>query len=78
MKALLIQQGLSDAIKPKPISMNDEQRAKWQEVQEKAHSAFVICLSDKGLREVSHEKTALEVWNKLQELYLQKILANQL
>lgn len=35
MKTLLIQQGFSDAIKPKPTNMIDEQKSKWQEVQEK-------------------------------------------
>lgn len=78
MKALLIQHGLSDAIKKKLDNMTDEQEAKWKDMQEKAHSAIVLCLSDKVLREVSHEETALKVWKKLQELYLQKTLANRL
>lgn len=78
MKALLVQHGLSDAIKATPIVITDEQREKWQEAQEKAHSAIVLCLSDKVLRKVSHEETALDVWNKLQEPYLQKTLVNRL
>lgn len=78
MKVLLVQQGLSESIKEKLATMTDEQAVKWQEAQEKAHSAIVLCLADNVLREVSHVETALEVWNKLQELYLQKTLANRL
>lgn len=78
MKALLVQQGLSQAIKTKSDQMTDEQSVKWQENQEKAHSAIVLCLADSVLREVSHAETALEVWQKLQDLYLQKSLASRL
>lgn len=30
------------------------------------------CLGDKVVREVIHEHTALQIWNKFQDLYMQK------
>ena len=44
----------------------------------KAHSAIVLNLTDKVLREVSKETTAYGVWVKLESLYITKSLANQL
>lgn len=58
--------------------MTNEERKKWRELQQKAHSALILCLVNKVMREVSHEETILGVWNKLQELYLQRSLANRL
>lgn len=69
MRVFLVQQGLANAIKSTLANMTDEQKSKWQEIQERAHSEIVLCLSYKFLREASHEKTTIEVWNKFQELH---------
>ena len=37
---------------------------------EKAHSAIVLSLDDKVLRQVSKKKTAAGVWTKLEALYM--------
>ncbi|KAD6454693.1 hypothetical protein E3N88_09399 [Mikania micrantha] len=47
-------------------------------VMEKAHSAIILSLGDRVLREVSKEVTAASVWNKLEGLYMTKSLANRL
>lgn len=79
MKALLVQQGLADAIKSetefvKAIAAEDKRK----EMKEKAHSAIILCLSDKVLREVSKEETAAAVWTKLESFYMTKTFANRL
>ncbi|GKC26414.1 zinc finger, CCHC-type containing protein [Tanacetum coccineum] len=48
------------------------------ELNKKAHSAVVLCLSNKVLREVTGETTAAGVWSKLKTLYMTKSLANKL
>ena len=82
MKALLIQQGLADAIKSKsPVieeGVDEKVAAKKREIWEKAHSAIVLCLGGKVLREVAKETTAMGVWAKLETLYMTKSLANRL
>ena len=45
---------------------------------EKAHSAIILCLGDRALREVASEKTAATIWTKLEKLYMTKSLANKL
>lgn len=87
MKALLVQQGLADALKsekdsekdPEKEAVPDEKTAiKKQEISDRAHSTIVLSLADKVLREVSRETTAAGVWAKLESLYMTKSLANRL
>lgn len=44
----------------------------------KAHGAIILCLGDNALREVSKEKTANQLWKKLEQLYIRKSLQNML
>jgi len=44
----------------------------------KARSATILCLGDKGLREVAKEKIVLLMWVKLESLYMTKSLAPRL
>ncbi|GJW18326.1 retrotransposon protein, putative, ty1-copia subclass [Tanacetum coccineum] len=48
------------------------------ELNKKAHSAVILCLGNKVLREVTGETTAAGVWSKLETLYMTKSLANKL
>nr|GEU92108.1 retrovirus-related Pol polyprotein from transposon TNT 1-94 [Tanacetum cinerariifolium] len=48
------------------------------ELNKKAHSAVILCLGNKVLREVTRETTAAGVWSKLETLYMTKSLANKL
>ncbi|GKD24493.1 zinc finger, CCHC-type containing protein [Tanacetum coccineum] len=48
------------------------------ELNKKAHSAVILYLGNKVMREVTEEMTATGVWSKLETLYMRKSLANKL
>ncbi|GJR42270.1 retrovirus-related pol polyprotein from transposon TNT 1-94 [Tanacetum coccineum] len=75
MHALLIQYGCEAALEVLPADMEAQAKA---ELNKKAHSAVILCLGNKVLREVTRETTAAEVWSKLETLYMTKSLANRL
>ncbi|KAH9767149.1 hypothetical protein KPL71_011170 [Citrus sinensis] len=83
MEALLITQGLGDAIelatkkegKEGSSSCTPEQIA---EIDKKAKNTIILSLSDSVIREVAKEKTVAELWAKLESLYMTKSLANRL
>ena len=78
MRALLVHQGLDDALKGDkglPSTMSEKEK---KEIMEKAHSVIVLSLGDKVLRKVSKEKTVAAIWSKLECLYMTKSLANRL
>ena len=75
MRALLVQQELAEALEGAnllPTSMSERDK---KVALEKAHSAIILSLGDKVLREVLKEKSAVEVWLKLESLYMAKSLA---
>nr|KYP63309.1 Retrovirus-related Pol polyprotein from transposon TNT 1-94 [Cajanus cajan] len=76
MNALLVHQGLDAALSDEAI-MKVEER-KRTKVLKKAYSAILLSLGDEVLREVAEEKTAMEIWKKLESLYLKRSLANRL
>ncbi|KAL8542762.1 hypothetical protein ACS0TY_003589 [Phlomoides rotata] len=78
MKALLVHHGLASALQPDAGAESSISREKKVEIMEKAHSAIILCLGDKPLREVSKEKTAIDVWKKLESLYQTKSVSNKL
>ena len=78
MEAILIQQGVEKALlldKDLLESMIEKER---QEVQRKAYSLIILSLSDQVLRKISHEKTVVGVWKKLEELYRTRALPNRI
>ncbi|GJW05065.1 retrovirus-related pol polyprotein from transposon TNT 1-94 [Tanacetum coccineum] len=75
MRTLLIQHGCEAALEVLPADMEAEAKA---ELNKKAHSAVILCLGNKVLREVTGETTAAGVWTKLETLYMTKSLANKL
>lgn len=78
MRALMVHQGVVDALKGEeglPEAMTEKEK---KEVMEKAHSAIILSLGDRVLREVSKEITAAGIWSKLEGLYMTKSLANRL
>ncbi|GJV93171.1 transferase, chloramphenicol acetyltransferase-like domain protein [Tanacetum coccineum] len=75
MRALLIQHGCEAALEVLPADMEAEAKS---ELNKKAHSAVILCLGNKVLREVTGETTAAGVWTKLETLYMTKSLANKL
>nr|GEU72451.1 retrovirus-related Pol polyprotein from transposon TNT 1-94 [Tanacetum cinerariifolium] len=75
MRALLIQHGCEAALEVLPADMEAQAKA---ELNKKAHSAVILCLGNKVLREVTGETTTAGVWSKLETLYMTKSLANKL
>ncbi|GKA08192.1 retrovirus-related pol polyprotein from transposon TNT 1-94 [Tanacetum coccineum] len=80
MRCLLIQHGWEAALDPFPETMTnaDKTTALKTDVYKKAHSALLLCLDNKVLREVNKESFAAGVWLKLETLYMTKSLANNL
>ena len=78
MKAILVQQGIQAALLGEdnlPAHLTEKEKV---DMLEKAHSALILSLGDKVLREVSKETSASGVWSKLESLYMTKSLANRL
>nr|GEU94779.1 retrovirus-related Pol polyprotein from transposon TNT 1-94 [Tanacetum cinerariifolium] len=75
MRALLIQHGCEAALEVLPADMEAQTKA---DLNKKAHSAMILCLGYKVLREVTGETTTAEVWSKLDTLYMIKSVANKL
>ncbi|KAB1211558.1 Retrovirus-related Pol polyprotein from transposon TNT 1-94 [Morella rubra] len=70
MRALLRQQGLAEILDDKaPIWGNEEDSSKAKEefaaLEEKAHSAIMLSLSDGVLRDVTDEETVVGLLKKL-------------
>ena len=76
MSALLVYQGLAKALeketKLEKMTVDSDKKV----LMEKAHSAIILSLGDKVLRQVSKEKAAIELWAKLEEPYMTKSLVN--
>uniref|UniRef100_A0A251V331 Putative zinc finger, CCHC-type n=1 Tax=Helianthus annuus TaxID=4232 RepID=A0A251V331_HELAN len=78
MRALLVHQGIVDALAGEaklPAGLTDKEK---KDILEKAHSAIILSLGDRVLREVSKETSAAGIWAKLESLYMTKSLANRL
>ncbi|KAH9717203.1 hypothetical protein KPL71_021739 [Citrus sinensis] len=83
MEALLITQGLGDAINPVIKSEDAEASSsrtpeQMAEIDKKARSTIILSLGDSVIREVAKEKTVAGLWAKLEQLYMTKSLANRL
>lgn len=78
MRALLVHQGLEEALMGTGCLPDDMSEPEKKALMEKAHSAILLSLGDKVLRKVSKEKTAAGLWSKLESLYMTKSLVNRL
>ncbi|WVZ00942.1 hypothetical protein V8G54_027011 [Vigna mungo] len=78
MEAILIQQGCNEALKGESKMSDTMTQEKKKKMGDKARSAIILCLGDKVLREVAKEKTAAEIWVKLESLYMTRSLAHRL
>ncbi|KAH9658994.1 hypothetical protein KPL70_023693 [Citrus sinensis] len=83
IEALLITQGLGDAIDPVIKSEDTEASSsrtpkQMAEIDNKARSTIILSLGDSVIREVANEKTVARLWAKLEQLYMTKCLANKL
>ncbi|GJW98518.1 retrovirus-related pol polyprotein from transposon TNT 1-94, partial [Tanacetum coccineum] len=77
MRCLLIQHGWEAALDPFPETMTDAEKtaALKTDVYKKAHSALLLCLDNKVLREVNKEDSAAGVWLK-ESLTLEDVLSS--
>lgn len=78
MRAILVLQGLQDALAGEgklPSTLTEKEK---KDLLENARSALILSLGDRVLREVSKEKTAAEIWLKLENLHMSKSPENRL
>ena len=69
-------QGLEDALNGE-TNLDVKMEGKDKKILlDKAHSAIILSLGDKVLRQVSKEKIAAGIWSKLEDLYITKSLVN--
>ena len=78
MNTIFTQNGLKKALLGKEKKPQDMKEETWQELDEKALIAIQLCFTDKVLDELSTEKTTSSLWERLQDHYLEKSLANRL
>ena len=78
MRVLLIQQGLVEALEGEAKHEKSMVVVDKKALLEKFHNVIILSLGDKVLRQVSKEKTAARVWEKLKGLYMTKSLVNRL
>ena len=75
MEALLITHGLGDAIEPvtkkegKEVSSSKTPEVAT-EIDNKARSTIILSLGDSVIREVAKEKTVVDLWAKLEKIYM--------
>ena len=82
MEAFLCSQGLEGALEPEAIGTSTENetpaliaahKETQVEIKKKAYSLLILSLGDKVLREVSKLKSAVEIWKRLEDLYLKRL-----
>ena len=78
MKALLVHQGIQDALLGEEALSNNLSKKEKQDVLDKAQSTMILSLSDRTLREVFRETSVAAIWKKLESLYIKECLANRL
>ena len=83
MKALLITQGLGDAIefensKDGEGVSSSKTPEEVVEIDKRARSAIILSLGDSVIKEVAKEKIVVGLWAMLESLYMTKSLANRL
>ena len=60
------------------MSEKKSEAADLETLEEMAFSTILLCLADEIIIEVSDEKTAASLWQKLESLYMTKSLTNKL
>ncbi|KAH9668944.1 hypothetical protein KPL70_021590 [Citrus sinensis] len=80
MRALLVHQGLESTLEEEDpeASTSSVIDDKKRQIQNRAHNTLILSLGDSMLREISEEKTALGIWNKVETLCMKKSLAHRL
>ena len=74
---LLVQQGYYKALLGKDKKLELMSNDDWEEMDLKALAIIRMCLADEVLFNIIGEKTALDLWMKLESLYQTKSITNQ-
>lgn len=77
MRALLVQQGVNALLGDVGFEKDVDAKEKVS-IMERVHSTLILSLGDKALREVTKEKTAKDIWDKMESLYNVKYNSNKL
>lgn len=82
-EALLITQGLEDAIEPTTKAKGNEASSsktleQQADINKKAKSTIILSLGNSVIKEVSKEKIVAGLWAKLEQFYMTRSLANRL
>ena len=80
--AVLNYQKLDDALEERIEKLEKEsdaaKKSETKTIMKQARSAIIMNLADNVLRQVIGEKTALGIWNKLQQLYMAKSTSSKI
>ena len=74
MRAILFENGMYKAIDGVDKMPEGMTVVRWEEIDSKALSAIQLCLSNEVLREVGKETTTKGIWEKLESLYIARVL----
>ena len=78
MRDLLVQQGLQRALDVKrkiPLTITEDE---WEDLDAKALSTIRLYLEDDVLFNIIGETSARSLWNKLESLYMTKLVTNRI
>ena len=78
IKEILIQNGVHKTLDGEEKKPEGTSEVKWEEMDAKALSAIQLCLSNEFLRKVVKEETSKGILEKLESLYMEKSVTNQL
>ena len=78
MKAFLIQQGVHKALFGKEKKLETMKNVEWVEMDEKVSNVICLNLGDEVIHIILEAKTKMEVWEKLESLYIRKNVMNKL
>lgn len=78
MKALLVQLKVSKALDDQKALAKTKTEDEVPEIQEIAYSIIILYLANNVLRQVHGAKIVIQVWAKLDSIYMTKSLTNKL
>ncbi|KAK8914556.1 hypothetical protein KSP39_PZI024197 [Platanthera zijinensis] len=78
VKDMLVQQGLIRVLRGRDKLTTTVKDAEWKDLDEKATSTIRMCVADQVLFNIGTKETAVELWEKLERLYLAKSVTTRL
>jgi len=78
VKALLVQQGLHKTLQEKSAKHAGTSNENWEEMDLTTASMIQLYLTDEVMYNVMDEEMTIDLWSRLETLYMQKSLSNKL